>query len=178
MTWSTITWYLCHKCQRICSTCRNHNPVLFSYMTYHQVSNKSITTGVTCGAGTVTPGAHEVTPGLSGVRIARSLVFCAIFCRLVPVLLLAIALSVLRLTASDYPFGITKLSSSGTHKVNRFKLYLYIFLIFLVLVLNGFLPNCVHTFFYFQRENAFQSHNLSFLYQLTLLMILTISISD
>jgi len=43
---------------QICSVCRNHNPVLFSCMTNHRVSNKSNTTGVTCGADTAySPGA-------------------------------------------------------------------------------------------------------------------------
>jgi hypothetical protein len=66
------------------------------------------TTGVTYGAG---------TPYSSGVH-ARFLVgfvwlimvFCVMFCSSLLVLfLLAIALSVLRITASDYPFGIFKL---------------------------------------------------------------------
>jgi len=41
----------------------------------------------------------------SGVRVARSLVFCiSVF-----VLFLAFVFSVLRFTVSDYPFGISKL---------------------------------------------------------------------
>ena len=48
-----------------------------------------------------------VHPVFSGVRVTRSLVFCVLFCRSFSVLfLLAIVLSVLRLTDSDYPFGI------------------------------------------------------------------------
>jgi hypothetical protein len=35
MTWITATDYLCNKLPRICSVCRNHNPVLPSFMTYH-----------------------------------------------------------------------------------------------------------------------------------------------
>jgi len=35
-----------------CSICRNHNPALSSFMTYHGVCNKNNTLGVTCGAGT------------------------------------------------------------------------------------------------------------------------------
>ena len=48
-------------------------------------------------------GAHEFTPSLSGVRVARSVVFCVEFCRSLFVLcLLAIAFSVLlRFTVSD-----------------------------------------------------------------------------
>ena len=49
-------------------------------VTYHRGCNMSSTTGVTCVAETANPpGAHELTPVCSGVRIARSLVFCAIF---------------------------------------------------------------------------------------------------
>jgi hypothetical protein len=47
-----ITEYLYHKWPRICSICRIHNPVIFSFVTYHRVCNKSNTAGVTCGAGT------------------------------------------------------------------------------------------------------------------------------
>jgi hypothetical protein len=55
------------------------------------------------------------TPCFSGVRarVARSFVFCAVFCRSLFVLLsfclFTIVLSVLRFTDSDYPFGIFKL---------------------------------------------------------------------
>ena len=53
-------------------------------------------------------------PVFSGVRAARSLVFCVVFRRLVFVLLgllfpLATVLSVLGFMASEYPFGILKL---------------------------------------------------------------------
>jgi hypothetical protein len=49
-------------------------------------------------------------PVVSGVRVTRSLVFCVMFCRSLFVLfLLAIVLSVLRFTDSDYPFGVFKL---------------------------------------------------------------------
>ena len=52
------------------------------------------------------------------VRCARSLVFCVVFCRLLFVLfLLATALSDLRFTASDYPFGIFKLFFSLVYGV-------------------------------------------------------------
>ena len=50
------------------------------------------------------------SPVSSGVRVARSLVFCAVFCRSLFVLfyffLFAIVLSVLRFTDSEYIFGI------------------------------------------------------------------------
>jgi hypothetical protein len=45
-----------------------------------------------------------------GVRVAQSLVFCDVFCRSIIVLFrLTIALSVLRIMASDNPFDIFKL---------------------------------------------------------------------
>jgi len=43
----------------------------------HTYSTKTNTTGVTCREGTAhSSGAHEFIPGFSGIRIARSLVFC------------------------------------------------------------------------------------------------------
>ena len=81
MTWLTITLYLCHILQ-ICSVCRNHNLVLSSFVTYHQVCDKSSVTGTTCGARTAYPlRAPEFTPAFSGVCVARSLVFCVVFRR-------------------------------------------------------------------------------------------------
>jgi hypothetical protein len=62
------------------------------------------------GAGDAYPsGAPVLTPDISGVRVARSLLFCVVFYNSVLVLFfhfLAIVLSV-----SDCPFGIFKLSS-------------------------------------------------------------------
>ena len=68
-------------------------------------------TGVTSGAGTANLPEHlSSTPGFSGVRVAQYLVFCVVFCRSLLVLfLLALVLSVLYFTASDYNFGIFKL---------------------------------------------------------------------
>jgi len=55
----------------------------------------------------------------SGLRVARSLVFCVVLCRSLFVLLsfflLAIVLSVLRFKASDYPYGILKLLSTKSY---------------------------------------------------------------
>ena len=48
------------------------------------MSFNSNTTGVTCGAGTANP---DFTPVLRGVRVARSLVFCVLFCRSLLVLM-------------------------------------------------------------------------------------------
>jgi hypothetical protein len=55
----------------------------------------------------------------SGVRVARSLVFCVMFCRSLFIhFLLAIVLSaLLRFTTSDYPFGIFKLFLFYEHDV-------------------------------------------------------------
>jgi len=69
-------------------------------MTYHRVCNKSNMTGATCVAGTADPsGAPEFTLGFSGVRVARSLVFCVVFYKLLIVLVIlfpvAIVLSAL-----------------------------------------------------------------------------------
>jgi hypothetical protein len=62
MTWLTAMEYLCHKWPRICSTCRKHFQVIFSFMTYHRVCNYINTTGANSGAGTAYPsGAPEFT---------------------------------------------------------------------------------------------------------------------
>jgi hypothetical protein len=61
---ATLNYYICTKREiisvhvlwpRIYSTCRKHFPVLFSFMTYHRVSNYINTTGVSSGAGTAYP---------------------------------------------------------------------------------------------------------------------------
>ena len=97
MTWLTV----------ISSVCSNHNPVRYSFMTYHRVCNHSNMTGATCRTGT---DYTSVARFLNEIQVDLSLVFCVMFCRLVFVLcLLVIVLSVLRLPASNYPFGIFKL---------------------------------------------------------------------
>ena len=75
------------------------------------VSSNSHTTGVTCGPGSANPsGTPEFTLVFSAVHPARSLIFFAMFCRSLScplvLFLLAIVFSVLRLTASEYPFVI------------------------------------------------------------------------
>ena len=40
MTWFPGMEYLCHKWPRICSTCRNHFPILSSFITYHRVHHR------------------------------------------------------------------------------------------------------------------------------------------
>ena len=82
MTWLTVTKYLCRKWPQVCFICRNHNPVLSSYMTYHMVCIKSSTMGVTCEARTAYhSGAPEFTPGFCGVPVDESSVFCVMSCR-------------------------------------------------------------------------------------------------
>jgi len=95
----------------MCSVCRNHNPVRSSFMTYHRVCNKRITTGATCGAGTVSLlTEHLSSPTvLSGVRVVRSVVFCVVFCTSLFALLIIVLSVFLRFTASDNPFDNFKL---------------------------------------------------------------------
>jgi hypothetical protein len=62
ITWLTATEYLCYKWPRIWSTCRIHNPVLSTFMTYHRVSSKSNTTGATFETETFSL-SDELTPG-------------------------------------------------------------------------------------------------------------------
>ena len=70
----------------------------------------SNTTGVTCGAGTAK----------SGVRVARSLVFGAMFCRWLFVLSIFTIMSsvLLRFTPSDYPLCIFKIFSDALYLHN------------------------------------------------------------
>jgi hypothetical protein len=78
------------------------------------VSLNSSTSDVASVAGSATLLEHlSSSPVFSGDRLTRSLVFYAVFCRLLfcPFVLfvLAIALSVLRFADFDYSFGIFKL---------------------------------------------------------------------
>ena len=78
--WLTVLEYLCHKWPLICSTCRNHFPVLSSFMTYFRVCNWINTTGTTSGAGTAYLPEHLSSPPVfSGVRVSWSLVLCVSF---------------------------------------------------------------------------------------------------
>ena len=90
MTWVTATGYLCHKWPRICSVCRNYNPVLSLFKTYHRVCNKRNTTGQVehVGQELLTLPEHLSSHTVvSGVRVTRSLLFCVMFCRWLFVLL-------------------------------------------------------------------------------------------
>ena len=75
---------MCHICPLICSIWRKHFPVFSYFMTYHLLCNSS----VTGGAGTVYLSEHlSSSPVCNGVHVARSLVFCVVFCRSLLVLL-------------------------------------------------------------------------------------------
>jgi hypothetical protein len=100
---------------RICSVCCNYNPVLYSFLTYHKVCNKS--NANVChvpeqGLFTLPEYLSSPIPIFSGVCVARSLVFCVVLRRWLLVLFsFGIVLSaILRITASDYPFDIFKFS--------------------------------------------------------------------
>ena len=102
--------------------CRNHNPVLSFFMTYHQVCNKSNTTAAKCGAGTVYLSGHPSSPsvllGLMLLDLQFSMLcfvnYCLSFC------LFSIVLSVLlRFTASGYSFGILDLRLLVTPLVSQ-----------------------------------------------------------
>ena len=75
------------------------------------------------------------SPVFSGVRIARSIVFCAMFCKSLFVLLSFghCVVCVLRVMASDYPFGIFKLSLfffiSGGKILKYFTFYVKMFVV-------------------------------------------------
>ena len=90
----------------ICSVCRNHNPVLSSFMTYPRVYNKINTMGVKCGSRATYP--SGVPECLVVFVLFPSFIFlCSVFRSS---FVLTIGLSVtLRFMVSDYPFGIFKL---------------------------------------------------------------------
>jgi hypothetical protein len=80
MVWLTAMEYLCHKCSRICSTCRKHFPVLSSFMAYHRFCYYINTTGATREATSADPSrAAETPPVFSEVRVTQSLDFCVCF---------------------------------------------------------------------------------------------------
>jgi hypothetical protein len=89
LTWLTFSEYLCYKWPRFITRVTRRVPL---------VKQDLLTLS-------------EFIPVFTGFRVAPSLVFCVLFCRLLYVLfLLAIVLSMLlRFIASDYPVGILKL---------------------------------------------------------------------
>jgi len=80
LTWLAVTEYLCHNWPRICSVCRNHNLVL---------RHSWLITGFVARATRRVPQVEQqllTLPVFSGVRVARSLGFYLVFCRLLFVL--------------------------------------------------------------------------------------------
>jgi hypothetical protein len=66
---------------RICSICRNYTPVFSLWMTYQRVFNKSNTAGAHVEQELLTRSEYLSSPPLfSWVRVARSLILCAMFC--------------------------------------------------------------------------------------------------
>jgi hypothetical protein len=97
---------MCHNGHGYVSVYRNDNAILSLFLTNHIFCSKSNTTSVLCGTGTVYPsGEPEFTPLFSGVRVARALMFCVMFC----ISFISPLSALLRLTAADYLFGILKL---------------------------------------------------------------------
>ena len=101
-----VTEYMCHKWPQICSVFRNHYLMPSSFMINYRICNKSSRTGAISRAGTAYPSrAHEFTSFFGGIRVARSLVFCVVVCRLLFVISsfghYIIALSVLLFTTSE-----------------------------------------------------------------------------
>ena len=98
--------------------CRHHDlsnrSVLSSFMIYHRVCNKCNLTGAHVEHELLTlPKYLSSLPFFSGVRVARSLVFCIVYCRrLFVIFLLSIVLSVLRLTPSNFHFSLLVFLSS------------------------------------------------------------------
>ena len=103
-------------------------PVLSSLMTYYRVCCKSNTTSVTSRAGTYYPsGAPEFTPGFLGVRVARFLVFCVVFCRSSLVILSFFFWPLFCLSFLDLPILITPLESETKNEFSNMINDIYIF---------------------------------------------------
>ena len=88
-------------------------------------------TGVTCEAGIDYPsGAPGFTPDFSGVHVAP--VFRVMFCKSAFVLLTIVLAMLLRFTASDYLFGIFKLSLHHTFVSHPIVLFSSFFVLYLL----------------------------------------------
>jgi hypothetical protein len=103
--------YMSQITTTICSVCRNRNLALSPFITHHLVCEKSNTMGATCGAGTAYP--YLSSPSvISRVRVARSLIFCEMFCRSLFVLFV-LFLSAIVVSFIYVRFMITSLISSN-----------------------------------------------------------------
>jgi hypothetical protein len=108
MTWLTVTQYLWHRRPWLVSLCRNHNPALCSYVTYHWSVDKSYNT---VGTGTdYLSGASEFTSVC--FVLAQSFVFCVVFCRSLFVLLIFLSFGHCVVCPSIYGFWLPPLLSS------------------------------------------------------------------
>ena len=128
-TWQILLSFtntLCYKSPRICSTCRKHFPVLCSFITGFVTRLKRRVPPVEQELPTL-PEHLSSPPVFSVVCVTRSFVVCPFVLFLLVIVLsvfwslcclsfghcvvclLAIVLSVLRFTDSDYPFGIFEL---------------------------------------------------------------------
>ena len=91
-----------------------HDPALSSFMTYNWICKINNTTRATRRRGTGYPsGAPDFTTCFSGVRVARSLVFCVILCRSLFVLLCLFTWPLYCLFVFDLRLLITPLMSSS-----------------------------------------------------------------
>ena len=80
LIWLAVTEYLCHNWPRVCSLCRNHNLVL---------RHSRLIIGFVARATRRVPQMEQqllTLPVFIGVRVARSLDFYIVFCRLLFVL--------------------------------------------------------------------------------------------
>ena len=146
MIWLTVTEYLCHKWPRIRSVCLNHNPVLSSFMTYQWACNHINSTDVTSGAGTATLPEHLSSPPVFiVVLVARSLVFYAVFWKLL-LLLLLLPLSGFHQTV-DYSATFRCAHENKLHNLPPIKMFVLFRLAIVLAVLRLFTdsdyPFCV-----------------------------------
>ena len=116
MIWLTAMEYLFNKRPQICFACRNHNTVLYSFMTFYRVFNKSDMKEQELFT---IPGRLSSPPCFNKVHVPRSLVLCVMFCWSLIVLLFFFFWSLSCMYLSDLQLLITPLvfsncSSSGT----------------------------------------------------------------
>ena len=77
MTWLTAMGYLFNKRPQICFVCRNHNTILYSFMTFYRVCNKS---DMKEHELLTLPGHMGSALCFSKVDVPRSLVLCVMLC--------------------------------------------------------------------------------------------------
>jgi hypothetical protein len=96
--------YLFKKAPQICFVCRNHNSVLYSFMTLYRVCNKSDTKEQEL---LTLPWHLGSPPCFSMVHVPRSLVLCVMFCWSLIVLLSFFCWSMSCMYLSDLQLLIT-----------------------------------------------------------------------